>query len=70
MNATFSRQLAQLVQEPPADLYPMRVIRIREDLVHATNRSADQFSDLPEDLQEQLRQWPRYEQIFEQGYQT
>lgn len=64
MNATFSRQLAQLVQEPPADLDPMNVIKIREDLVKATGRGADQFDDLPEVLQEQLREWPRYRAIF------
>ena len=67
MNATFSRQLAQLVQEPPADLDPMTQIHIREQLVAATDRGADQFTDLPEDLQEQLRQWPRFVQIFKQS---
>lgn len=30
MNATSSRQLAQLVQEPPTDLDPMTQIQIRE----------------------------------------
>lgn len=64
MDATFSRQLAALVQEPPADLDPMSVIKIREDLMRATDRGADQFADLPEELQEQLRQWPRYQTIF------
>lgn len=59
MNATFSRQLAALVQEPPADLDPMAVIKIREDLVRATDRGADEFADLPEELQEQLLQWHR-----------
>lgn len=60
MNAAFSRQLALLVQEPPSDLDPMTVIKIREDLVRATDRGDDQFADLPEYLQEQLRDWPRY----------
>lgn len=64
MNATFSRQLAQLVQEPPPGLDPMTQIQIREDLVRATARGADQFTDLPEELQEQLRVWPRYRAIF------
>ena len=64
MNATFSRQLAGLIQVPPADLHPLQEIEIREALVAATVRGADQFTDLPEELQEQLRQWPRYEQIF------
>lgn len=66
MNATFSRQLAALVQEPPSDLDPLIQIQIREQLVAATDRGADQFTDLPEDLQEQLRQWPRYRAVFEQ----
>ncbi len=64
MNATFSRQLAQLVQEPPTDLDPMSVIKIREDVVDATNRGSDEFADLPEDLREQLRRWPRYSALF------
>lgn len=38
MNAIFSRQLAQLVQQPPADLDLMTVIQIREQLVAATDR--------------------------------
>lgn len=64
MNATFSRQLAQLVQEPPADLDPMSVIKIHENLVRATDRGADEFADLPKDLQEQLREWPRCQVIL------
>lgn len=64
MNATFSGQLAALVQEPPADLDPLTIIKVHEELVRATDRGADQFSDLPEEFQEQLRQWPRYSAIF------
>lgn len=67
MNATFSRQLAQLVQEPPADLDPMSVIKIHEDLVRATDRRADEFAGLPDKLQDQLRQWPRFTQKQQSG---
>lgn len=67
MNARFSRQLAALIQQPPADMHPLKVIKIREDLDRAAGREANQFSDLPEDLQEQLRQWPRYQHIFGQA---